>query len=478
MLITNSILRERKNDYEGPITKAVMEFFSVVFEALNELKESEEKNEITIVKGKTEESSEDTLDNNVNDYYMSVSDDNLSENFESAIKGLNCANDEDSKLIKLTISTMLWCINQISTNQLINQIKSIPDAEFVNTVSKFISDTIPFIKMNTFEIYDMISLDKIKRIMDFEYEYYPKFEEWDGIKEIFREKYSFYKKKEMEAAGVENPDPVVPVYFSSSKMTIPDPTSSPFAPIPENHIVRSSRRSNLSVAVINKLEGLIGDIIPYDHQFNKIGDVYELVTEYNGSYNSYIIDPGQIMGNGYGVKCNYQDYRSGNIDDIFVSVKHKDILKKVFTNPLYILTPDEAQKVFLDYLPEMNIYRFIDMNKAAEFLPKLTQDEKMILNRKLASIIYANLFTGYPEVPFGTPRLRFRSFKSVNDFVLISDNKCKSAITDCSDVIIDGVIIKVKENGFNLRFSDDTTNKGVDYEFVLDSRGDIGGVKI
>lgn len=440
---------------------------------------AEAEKEVTEVRVVKEEKDDvHTEEKDDNEYYQSISDDELSENFDAAMKALKCENDDSSKFIKLTIATMLWCINQITTEQLIAQVENIPDAEYVNTAAKFISNVIPFTTMNTYEIYDMISLDNLKRIMDFEYEYYPKFEEWDGVKEIFRDKYSFYKKKEMEAAGIENPDPVVPIYFTGSKMVIPDPVNTPFAPIAENHIVRSARRSTLSVAVINKLEGLIGDIIPYNHQFNKLGDMYELVTEYNGNYTSYIIDPGQIMGTGYGVKCNYHDYRSGVIDDIFVSVTHKDILKKVFTNPLYVLTPEEAQKVFLDYLPDMNIYKFIDMSKALEFLPKLSQDEKLILNRKLASIIYANLFAGYSEIPFGTPRLRFRSFKSVNDFVLVSDNKCKSAITDCSDIIVDGVIIKVKEKGFNLKFSNDASNKGVDYEFTVDSRGEIGGVKI
>ena len=53
-------------------------------------------------------------------------------------------------------------------------------------------------------------------------------------------------------------------------------------------------------------------------------------------------------------------------------------------------------------------------------------------------------------------RLRFRSFKSVDDFVLVSDDKCKSPLAYTTfNIITQGLVIKVSENKVVVKCGDD-----------------------
>lgn len=369
------------------------------------------------------------------DLYM-ISDDQLAENVEDAISKIKGS----KKLIDLTISSMLYMASVITPEQLYKRCKNNDDIEVVNTMIKFYSGLPIASNISCLNINEVISLNLLKDIVNYEAEYYKKTlsptEDGniiiDEILEKTRDLIIEANRNDLKMDGVEDPDPVVPIQFINKNLDLTQP-------------------QRLSKGVLNKLEKEFGDILcMYHHQFNRINDLIELIIYNDSRMDQYIIDPGTIIGNGFNVICNIPG------DTILVNAKHKDILAKAFANKNYTLTPEEVSRANNDMFLNQSIYRMIDMSKGPEILPKLSDEEFTKLGKKLSFILNLN----WNPVIIPASRLRIRSFKSIDDFVLVSDEKCKSPLAGYTlPNITPGLIIRVNGDDILVKLGEDVENK-------------------
>ena len=369
------------------------------------------------------------------DLYL-LSDDQIAENVEDACRSIK----GNGKLIDLTVTSILYMASVITPEQLYKRCKSNDDIEVVNTIIKFYSGLPITSNINCLNINEVISLNLLKEIVTFESQYYNsnlnKDEEnnivVDEIVEKTRDLIIEANRNNMKMDGVEDPDPVVPITFINKNLDLNQP-------------------QRLSKGIINKLEKEFGDILcMHNHQFNRINDLIELMIYSNGRMDQYIIDPGSIIGNGFNVICNIPG------DTILVNAKHKDILAKAFADITYVLTPEEISRVNEDMFLNQSIYRMIDMSKGPEILPKLTNEEFVKFGKKLSFIL--NLEWNPVIIP--ASRLRIRSFKSIDDFVLVSDNKCKSPLYGYTLAnITPGLTIRVSGDDVIVKLGDEIENK-------------------
>ena len=384
------------------------------------------KNEVSLIKIKDDEV--EILDPVYEPVFLS--DDELEENLEEAYKFIR----GDGRQIKLCILSIFYMAQIIKPEQVFSRCKTTEDIEFINSVVKFYSGICVVPSCNTLSINEVVSLNLLKQVIDFESNYEilidndPLYEIVKKTEDLFME----MDKKNLKINGNEGVDPKVPLFFTARNMNLT-----------ANH--------GVSKAVVNKLEKEFGSLLSkYAYQFNNMGEMIELVIHSNGRLDSYYIDPGTIIGNGFNVICNIPG------DTIMVNQKHKDILEKVFENNLYVLSSEEIQRVYQDMFQNDRIYYMVDMSKGPEFIPKLSEEEFNKLGKKLSFIL--NLPWDMNTIPFG--RLRFRSFKSVDDFVLVSDDKCKSPLASNNDTcgfISPGLTIKV--DGDNVTMKNDSYSK-------------------
>lgn len=371
------------------------------------------------------------------DLFM-LSDDQVVENVEEACKTVK----GNYKLIDLTVSSILYMTSVIAPEQIYRRCRSNDDLEIVNTIIKFYSGLSLTTAVNALSINEVINVDLLDEIVSFEHKYFNNNLTnnengniiLDEIVEKTRDLIIEANRSNLKMEGIKDPDPEVPIKFLNKNLDLTQPQT-------------------LSKGIINRLEKEFGDILTiYKYQFNKINDLVELIIYNNGRMDPYIIDPGTIIGNGYNVICN----APGN-DTVMVNSKHKEILHKVFANINYILTPDEMLLVNKDMFMNQGIYYMIDMSKGPEIFSKLSEEEFVKLGKKLSFVL--NLDWNRPET-FPMSRLRIRSFKSVNNFVLVSDNKCKAplpshnlmVITNGLTVRIDGDDIVVKLNDIEKKY--------------------------
>ena len=240
----------------------------------------------------------------------------------------------------------------------------------------------------------------------------------------------------LAANGDKDPDPVVPLVFVNKNMNL-------------------IKHQNITKAQLNGLQkALSGVIEQYKHQFNGMNGLIELVIYNEGRYDSYQIDPGTIIGNGYNLI-----YTINNTKFFINIAKHKDIVAKLLQNKFYQLTPEEFQIIGQDLFMNNSIYVMVDMTKGPEFLPKLTEEEFKKLGKKLSFI--KNLDWSVDEIgsddkiPSG--RVRFRSFKSIDDFTLVSDIKCKCPLPGVLwSRVVEGLSIKVSGDDIIVKHGDVT----------------------
>lgn len=151
------------------------------------------------------------------------------------------------------------------------------------------------------------------------------------------------------------------------------------------------------------------------------------------------IDPGLCIGNGYNVVGNIPGNTPGTLDTIMVHYTEDTILNKIFNNPMYVLSPDEIARCMSHMFLNQNIYQWIDMSNMKGRLEKLTKDEFKKLGKKFSFII--NSVNDEDKA-----RLRVNYWRSIDEFSLISDNKCKSPFPGNTCEIINGLEVNVKND--------------------------------
>ena len=214
-----------------------------------------------------------------------------------------------------------------------------------------------------------------------------------------------------------------------------------------------TKQGNLSKEEFEKLENHLSKYLDgVDYRYDKDGDLYNLYITRDPRYtieDIYVIDNGKVMGRD-------KIYILANVpnDTVFVSVDdHEDIVKNVLANKFYILNPNEFQQVIEDYFNNLTLYSYIDMSNTG-FLNKLSKDDFIKLGKKLTFIINKVKEQTKTSQP---PRFRFKKWKSVNDFSIVSDGKVISPLEntgETSAVIVDGLTFIVKGDKITQKLKD------------------------
>ena len=272
------------------------------------------------------------------------------------------------------------------------------------------------------------------------------------------------KRKENINAENEHPEDDVPEEETIEEFTKPNfvkDTEGIIHPVffKENteEIIKPIQGNNISNELFAKLTSEFKDFFPkeskYNYYRNERGQIIIDLTTKEGIRNEYIVDDGSVMGaNKLYLLCNL-DY-----DTIFVSTDHKDIIKKSLANKMYTLTKEEIDIVNKDYFENQSIYRYIDMSNT-DFLNKLSDEDKKILNNKLTFIL--NILSNQTMPGQDLPRLRFNNWDSVNEFCIISDNKVKSPLLvegATSSILVNGLIFIVNGDTLTQKFNSSTVD--------------------
>lgn len=198
-----------------------------------------------------------------------------------------------------------------------------------------------------------------------------------------------------------------------------------------------------------KFEEAFGEFVKdKSYQLNRFpGGAIQLVfNNGDGTFPTYWIDPDVAVGNGYMVLGNYV---TGNpvmpLDTIPVHSSEKEILKKVLENPTYVLTPEEIQRCMSHMFTNQKIYSIVDMSNMSNRLSKLSEDEFRKLGQKFTYII-----NSLSQNEMG--RLRVNSWKSIDKFTMISDEKCKSPFPGTTLVNYSGVEVSVDKDTVTIKF--------------------------
>lgn len=195
----------------------------------------------------------------------------------------------------------------------------------------------------------------------------------------------------------------------------------------------------ISDDLFDKLESNLSKYLEGVYYRYEMGNnLINLIITRNYTQDRYIIDYGHVMGKG-------EMYVLANIpnDTIFVSLEYEDIVTKVLSNKYYTLSPDEYQQVVNEYFTNMSIYSYIDMT-GTEWINDMKMEDYKKLGKKLTYII--NLLRSMSNNQ-QLPRFRFNHWKSVDDFILISDGYVVSPFADTgvtSSVICEGMMYIVE----------------------------------
>lgn len=369
----------------------------------------------------------------VDDIWDEFDDDKLVDNIESAIAALPSV---DPKLVRLTILSTLYIGMVITPEQVfknINQKENMNELEIINSIIHFYSGLSFYTGASVLMINDVFdNLKDLSAIMGYEASY-SGIEDNDALTEVFnktRDLMTGFDRK-IKDANHDDSEATVPLFFINGNLDL-------------------SKSKGVSKQLQHQIVTSFGNLLDgYQYQFNKINDLIELViSRGDATLDSYLIDPGYIIGNGYNIihqiGSNYA----------FINLKYKDVVAKVLQNRNYIPTPQEMQMVSVDLFTNGYIYHMMDMSKAPEFLPKLSKEDMSKLGKKLTFIMNLPVWSvdGHDRKTLKT-RLRFRSFKSVDDFTVVSDDKCKCPLSNMSwQILSPGVVIKVKGDKVEFTF--------------------------
>lgn len=361
---------------------------------------------------------------------IGFSDDDIANNLDNAYAELSDCNQMH---VRLTILAMLYLGCFITVESMYKNIVADNSEEELDYLNSFINTItgIPLLTEKAQNITDLIDIKDLKKIVNFEAAY----DKVQGSVEI-----------EGVVSCIENLSGVKNV---NGENVIISPLSFATNPVPETMIQNGTIKKSEITMLEKKFEGLLDG---YNHQFNKMTDLYELaILRPNGYVESYTIDPGHVFGIGTALIID----RFGS--KFPLSVKMKDTCKKILANSLSAnnLTQKEMIEMTKDLMVDYHIYANIDMSRGEEIRSKMSKDEFKKFENILGTIL---------KLPWGKdgrpmlPRTRIRSFKAWNDFILVSDEKVKCPLFAWSNMLISDMTIIVKKDKILIRYGD---NEGV-----------------
>lgn len=325
-------------------------------------------------------------------------------------------------LIGVITGVLFFTCEDIVSSEVLNQFAigdrniATPVMEVANTVSKYFNGLIMSTNYSAYEINEVIDPVELYNIILY-------LKKWlesrnhqsDPLIDEVEDEARDLKETAIKAGTVKDVDIIRPFHINNSRLDI------------------NNDMSKITLAQIKTLEDQFkGMLDNLNYQFNKVGDLFELVIfdNYYGP-RSFTIDPDLIMGNGYNIMLSTPTSYTP------VNVTHKNIISRALNTPGYILMENEYKETLKDIFANTNIYNFIDMSMGREVFKGISKSDYQKLNDILTQII------GDPDL--GGIRLRFREWKSVKAFILVSDNKCKTPLPDLNTIIKPGLKIVVTD---------------------------------
>ena len=215
-------------------------------------------------------------------------------------------------------------------------------------------------------------------------------------------------------------------------------------------------------SIIKLVEENLGEFIKdYKHKVCKLrsGLIEITIVRDTGKIDSYIVDPGIVIGQG--VKVLVQNV---NGQDLFVS--SHTILRKTFLNKAYAMTLEETKNVLdnENQFYKQQLYTVYDFSNSSKIFKDATREDINVLENKL------NMINDIVFNTFGkTCRMRIKNYRSNDAFIVVSDPKCKVPMEEMIKTIIDGLVIKVNGNQIFINLNDENGNNMYNETISLDN---------
>ena len=215
-------------------------------------------------------------------------------------------------------------------------------------------------------------------------------------------------------------------------------------------------------SVIKMVEENLGQYIKdYKHKVCKLrsGLIEITLVRDTGKLDSYIVDPGIVIGQG--IKVLIQNV---NGQDLFVS--SPPILRKAFLNKSYQMTLEETKNVLEkeNQFYNQRVYTVYDFSNSSKVFKDASRQDIDTLEKKLLTINDIVMNT------FGKAcRMRIKNYKSNDAFIIVSDPKCKVPMEEMIMTIIDGLVIKVNGNEIVINLNDENGNNLYNDTVVLNN---------
>ena len=363
-----------------------------------------------------------------------LTNDQVSDLFHRVNNAILPESIDRSRNINLTVAVILYILQAIEPDLLFALCRDTNAMVTVNSICRFFTGLSVFTKYDSNRpIVAIADKQEMFKIITEMYSYFKETEKNTSFK-CCNDPYSF-----LELAMKDN-------FMKNGTRMTPDkqpkiPTRIPFDFIIPGISTPAKRTPTKSVinSIKTELSKISGGIA---NGATPSGDlVYVCFFMGKGITNSVYVDPGVIIGNGYNMFCNIPG------DTILVNFKHKEIIKKTILDPSYILSVDEIKEVQKDMFMNESIYYRIDMANMSSIMKKIkTKEDLMKFGKKLSAICSINF--GQFGLPHD-PRLRINTFKSIDEFTLVSDEKTFSPLVDrgaTASQIVHGMELKVDKD--------------------------------
>lgn len=352
-------------------------------------------------------------DNDVEILKKNFSNSDIADNISAAFYELDIEDDTDKDIVRYQVLTMLYMSSMINLDQVKNFCKTPVDYIAFNSfvteytgkapdklsITKNLSDIFGDAE-NAMEMAEFVKWEQgyISEKIDKAYE--KRF--LDTCDDILK-----HLKELKDIIDVQ--DPIVTV---NPKTTV------------DNSTFSDEKRNQMKAALEHGFEKLLE---PYKfHAFNVFGfGVAELVISSDDLYthNRYRVDPDTILGNGYNVIWSYIPSIGMPAVDIYINIKHTDIISKIFADPNYQLTGEEISKCLNDRYLDDSIYYYFDMTSFKKYKKRLNEVQNIELGKKLSAVSY---LMGTGEIP--QCRLRLEKWNGINNFSIVSDKQAISPL--------------------------------------------------
>lgn len=307
------------------------------------------------------------------------------------------------RMINDVACTIFYAADAISLEQLFRHLVDDRDVEIANTISKFFTGFTITKSANTLMINEIMEYGLLFSLVSYMGTMI------DGLSDFVDQASNALKefnRREQEAAGVQNPDPIVPIIFNAEKMDM----------------YRLTKDEKMNI-----LKDFGTLLKPYKYSFRKNPDtgLVSLSIFDNDQRREYIVDPSIYIGDSTYMFVHVYENNPGTNEIGMKPVnvkKHRDIIRKALASNLYLMSPTESENIDKDFLfRSLDEYYMIDMSNYKQvFKRKFTKEEISNLNGVLMKITdNPVLKSNYPN-----PKFRFEYINGPLDFKLISDINC------------------------------------------------------